>query len=763
MCTRAGAAFARCTAQSPDRIARGAHATGRKWGLGMRREMKPGGRGRLMRRAILVLSLTGGLAEANDLRIAAWNLEHLNDEHGEGCVERTEEDFDAIARRIEALDADLVAFQEVENEAAARRVFDPGKWNVVMSSRPPTGERQECWGRPEGRLQRQATGIAVRRSVAFRRGTDVAALALGNPHLRWGTHIVVGRGDRRLHVLSVHLKSGCWGALQDEQGREACAILRDQVRALGAWIDERRRAGERFAIAGDFNRRLAIPGDWVWNALSPETHPLELTTAGYPSHCDSRYPDYIDHIVLGGPSGPIGKAGSFREEARDGPHPDHCPLSVAIGDGPAGGATTRVALAAWTAAFARTSTDQMVGSIERRLFQGSGSYATLGVAQLLGEDRTPGLADILSRGSFRLSPSNGTGGRRWSLWGAGATGSTSAGEHDVRSRVRTATLGADLKRGPATLGVALAHSRGWGSTTPTGPIDAELSTVAPYVGIAPREGVRLWGVLGVGTGALSFEPTAGEPLRTDLEVKLGAAGLRAAIGEVYRMQWSTRGSAAFTAIETDRIADLAPIDSTAGRLGVAIDGSRRFDLDNAAALTPGLELGLRRDAGNGSNATALELGAGIRYASGNGRLAAEARASRSLANQDGEGWEIGGKLVIRPDSRQRGLSLTLAPAWGKAEDERASGPNGDWYLTPDEGDGGQVGAEIGYGMRIGGGRGTVEPYAAVEWAAGDDRTARLGARWRWGESVRCSVEAEHEAVRGENDGFALLARTRIRW
>ena len=53
-----------------------------------------------------------------------WNLEHLNDEHGEGCVERTDADFDAIARRIEALDADVVAFQEVENEAAALRVFN---------------------------------------------------------------------------------------------------------------------------------------------------------------------------------------------------------------------------------------------------------------------------------------------------------------------------------------------------------------------------------------------------------------------------------------------------------------------------------------------------------------------------------------------------------------------------------------------------------------------------------------------------------------
>ena len=158
MCTRAGCSFraVQGTIAGPHRT-RNARNRARVE-VGMRRETKPGGRGRLMRRAVLVLSLTGGLglAEANDLRIAAWNLEHLNDEHGEGCVERTEGDFDAIARRIEALDADLVAFQEVENEAAARRVFDPGKWNVVMSSRPPTGERQECWRRRGARSRTNA-------------------------------------------------------------------------------------------------------------------------------------------------------------------------------------------------------------------------------------------------------------------------------------------------------------------------------------------------------------------------------------------------------------------------------------------------------------------------------------------------------------------------------------------------------------------------------------------------------------------------------
>ncbi len=340
--------------------------------------------------AIVALGLMSGIVGATDLRIATWNLEHLNDAHGEGCIERTEDDFDEIARRIAAINADIVAFQEVENEAAARRVFDTGRWKIVMSSRPHTRERRRCRDRPEGRLQRQATGIAVRKDISFQRGTDLASLALGDPHLRWGTHIVVGQGERKLHVLSVHLRTGCWGAREDAKGRTACAVLRHQFRVLRAWIDERRRAGNRFAIAGDFNRRLAIAGDWAWALLSSDDLPLELATAGIPSKCDSRYPDFIDHIVLGGPSGLIGEENTFREEAREGPHPDHCALSIAIGDGLSGGAATRGAFGIRTGAFARMNADQIVGSIKQRLIRDGAPARTRESRNPAVTDRPPG-------------------------------------------------------------------------------------------------------------------------------------------------------------------------------------------------------------------------------------------------------------------------------------------------------------------------------------------------------------------------------------
>ena len=709
------------------------------------------------------MGLVLGSAEARDLRIAAWNLEHLNDQHGEGCVERTEEDFDAIARRIDALGADVVAFQEVENAAAARRVFNPARWNIVMSSRPDTGVGPTCYNRPEGRLQHQGTGIAVRRSVAYRRGTDLFSLAGGSPFLRWGTHIVVGRGERKLHVLSVHLKSGCWGMSQDEQGRESCTVLRSQMNVIRAWLDERQREGERFVIAGDFNRRLAIPGDWAWGLLSPGDRPLELATVGLRSDCDSRFPNFIDHLVLGGPEGPIARSGTFREEPRDAPHPDHCAISVAIADGPSGSTGTRVAIKAWTAAFARTSTDQLVGSIERRLAAGPGSYATLGGSALVDGYGMPDPSRLLERASFRLSPHRETGGTRWSFWGAGAVGSMSAREHDLDGRVRTGTLGADVERGRATLGIALSRSLGRGSTLATGPIEAEVSSVSPYAALSPREGMDLWAVIGTGDGTLRYEPAAGRPVRTDLETTLGALGLRADLGEVHGVTWSTRATAALTRIRSGTIAELDPIESRAGRLRTGIEGSRQFELRRGGALAPSVELGIRQDAGDDASGTALELGAGLHYASADGRLRAEGHARGYLSGDDGDGWELGGQLALGTDARGRGLSFILAPSWRAGGGEGPTVSPGSWSAGDGRWSAADVSGELGYGIATGG-RGIARPYFGVEWAGDDEKTLRLGTRWRWGEACSLSLGAERDKGGSANGAYyALIAGAELRW
>ena len=95
----------------------------------------------------------------------------------------------------------MLAFQEVENVAAAERVFDAERWSVEISARASTGTGPPCNGRPEARLGHLATGIAVREGLDYTRHDDFSALAGGNRYLRWGTDITVTRdGDVTLTV-----------------------------------------------------------------------------------------------------------------------------------------------------------------------------------------------------------------------------------------------------------------------------------------------------------------------------------------------------------------------------------------------------------------------------------------------------------------------------------------------------------------------------------------------------------------------------------
>ena len=265
-------------------------------------------------------------AGALELRVATWNLEHLDDANGAGCVGRTVDDYVALAERIDALGADVIAFQEVENAAAAERVFDAEGWNVEVSARPSTGSGPPCYGRPEARLGHLATGIAVRAGLEYTRNADVSALDAGSRFRRWGTDVTVTRGGESLRVLSLHLKSGCWSAREDgHASREAtCETLREQMEALTDWMAERREAGEAFVVAGDFNRRLAIPGDWAWALLTEDAPALSLPTAGRISRCDERYPEFIDHLLFDADSRVSMAPGSFEEGERSAPHPDHC-------------------------------------------------------------------------------------------------------------------------------------------------------------------------------------------------------------------------------------------------------------------------------------------------------------------------------------------------------------------------------------------------------------------------------------------------------
>lgn len=268
------------------------------------------------------------------LRVATWNLEHLAESNGVGCRPRQDADYAELRRHADALNADVVALQEVESSAAAERVFDPAKYDVVMSGRPQSRRGGSCYGAPGQSIRHQGVGFAIRKGVRWVRNPDLSDLALNNPDLRWGVDITV-TGSRPIRLLAVHLKSGC------NSGRSVadadCPVLFGQLPVLERWIDARAHAREPYAILGDWNRRLAAKGDQFFGTLDRPKGSytdLNLAESGRAATCKARYREFIDHIVTGPQVTARIVPGSFAEYTYGSPearHPsDHCPVSVLV-------------------------------------------------------------------------------------------------------------------------------------------------------------------------------------------------------------------------------------------------------------------------------------------------------------------------------------------------------------------------------------------------------------------------------------------------
>lgn len=232
------------------------------------------------------------------LKLASWNMEHLAERNGSGCRPRTDADYAAMRAYVADLDAHAIAFQEVESQAAAERVFDPSIYDVVIEERVGTDRGGACRGREGLTINAQRTGFAIRKGLPFDRQPDFTAVQVGNPDLRSGVDLIVRpRGGEPIRVLSVHLKSGC----SSGERNDACVVLFQQVPVMERWIDERAAEGVRFAVLGDFNRRLAMPADAVWlnwDDASPPNADLALASGDESARCNPRYRDYIDFIVL---------------------------------------------------------------------------------------------------------------------------------------------------------------------------------------------------------------------------------------------------------------------------------------------------------------------------------------------------------------------------------------------------------------------------------------------------------------------------------
>lgn len=268
------------------------------------------------------------------LRVATWNMEHLAESDGVGCRPRSEADYARMRDYVSKVNADVFAIEEVESAAAAARVFAPDRYRIVFEQRPASGRGGDCRDEPGLKIRNQGVGFAVRKELDVQRNPDLAALALGDPDLRWGVDITVrDRAGNPLRLLAVHLKSGCFDS---NDPTPVCSTVFRQADVLQHWVSAREAdPSVPYVILGDWNRRLAKRDDKLWWELRHSTRagvPLrDIPGARRPACSD--FDAYIDHIVLSAKGARDYRDGSFveytYEKTGQPAHlSDHCAISA---------------------------------------------------------------------------------------------------------------------------------------------------------------------------------------------------------------------------------------------------------------------------------------------------------------------------------------------------------------------------------------------------------------------------------------------------
>lgn len=198
------------------------------------------------------------------------------------------------------------------------------------------------------------------------------------------------------------------------------------------------------------------------------------------------------------------------------------------------------------------------------------------------------------------------------------------------------------------------------------------------------------------------------------------------------------------------------------RLRLTAQGERRFEYEGGTELTPSLEVGVRHDGGDAETGTGVELGVGVRYASG--ALTIEGHVRTLIAHEASgyEEWGVSGAIRVNPDQSGRGLTLSITPEWGQtgsaterlwgARDAGALGTESDFEPT------GRVAIDTGYGLGLGTNRGVLTPYAGMAFGEVSSKTMRAGANWQLGQDIAVGAEA----ARNESAGAEGANEVRVR-
>ena len=429
-------------------------------------------------------------------------------------------------------------------------------------------------------------------------------------------------------------------------------------------------------------------------------------------------------------------------------------------------------------------------------------------------DRLGAGRDLPAGSSFSLTMETRTR-ETVSLWGRGAVTRFDGreGSLSLDGEVASGMVGLDWSRDPGsrlggrdrsgawTAGLIVSHSVGEGgyAGNSQGRVDATLTGLWPWGRLALSEGIDVWGAAGYGTGELTVTPKKpgtdedGATIRTDLDLRMAAAGLRRELVEGGRNGFALTGKTDALIVQTESGAasgfdggNLAAARATVTRLRLGLEGARPILLADGGTLTPSFEIGMRHDGGDAETGFGVDMGAGIAWTVAKHGLQIELRG-RGLLTHEAKGFRqrgFSGSLAWHPKpSSARGPALSLTrtvggPASGGADALLARGTLTGLAAQPGSGSGpgdhgdlrnSRLEARFGYGFPAWGGRFASVPEIGLG-LSGTGREYILGWRLkddgsRGSGRFQLSTEARRieTAVGGGPAEHRIGARLSARW
>ena len=452
---------------------------------------------------------------------------------------------------------------------------------------------------------------------------------------------------------------------------------------------------------------------------------------------------------------------------------------------PPGSGRTNATMDGWLARFGRTVAQQVVEGVEDRLRSpcqaglqgaiaghgfGGAARSDLGMlsrwtdddmeAERLFDVRLLAERDPLTGSRFELSGETAGGGVAC-VWGRGVRSGFDGreGASSLDGEVTTGTLGADYTKGPWTVGLALSHSRGEGSYGRgygKDDVEASLTGFYPYAGYKFTERFSVWGLGGLGRGALTLTPQGGFSMETDMGLTMAAVGTRSALLTMARgLNVALQTDGFWVRTASDAAAGLLAAKADATRLRLGLESSYTAVLKTGGTLTPRFEIAWRHDGGGAEAGFGLDVGVGLVWSAPARGISAEIETRRVLMHEATRfrDWSVSGLVRYDPSpSSDRGLSASIRSSTGLTSLDGLLGRDTLTGLASSGvPPGGQLTAEAAYGFPILGGRFTGAPWAGAGML-GSGRDYRVGYRVSPAGQSGAAMQFGIEGLRRENNG-----------